>query len=260
VIRRSQDNGAHWDSLQAPVPNDVCAFGFKDSLVFIGVNAAETSLYRSRDQGDSWQPCQMENTYFFSFLTNSEDELFALTWDKVLKSTDDGLTWEIAANLQPNVGCFVADENDNIYVGSQGIVRLENGIFTAVDEGLNDCFIGTLAIYNDTLIAATDRGLFCKPLEGTDHESSPDDFFLHQNYPNPFNSGTKIQYWLRRPSIVTLKIYDVRGREIKVLAHGERTAGNHEVEFEGKDLTSGVYLYRMTSGNITDTKKCVLMK
>lgn len=88
----------------------------------------------------------------------------------------------------------------------------------------------------------------------------PDKFSLHQNYPNPFNPFTKIRYDLPVSGNTSLKIYDNTGREIKTLVSGFKEAGYYTAEFNGSGFASGVYYYKIESGNFIATKKMVLLK
>jgi hypothetical protein len=90
--------------------------------------------------------------------------------------------------------------------------------------------------------------------------STPEYYNLSQNYPNPFNPSTKIQYSISSNQIVKLKIYDVLGKEITTLVNKEQSAGTYEVNFDGNNLTSGIYFYTITAGDYTDTKSMILMK
>jgi hypothetical protein len=97
----------------------------------------------------------------------------------------------------------------------------------------------------------------------TDVEAAADrpvDFTLAQNYPNPFNPSTIISYQLPTAGHVDLRVYDVLGREVAVLVNGVQTAGTHSVTFNASSLATGVYMYRLTSGSMTDVKKMLLMK
>jgi hypothetical protein len=85
-------------------------------------------------------------------------------------------------------------------------------------------------------------------------------FKLDQNYPNPFNPVTKISYSIAKNSFVTIKIYDVLGREVGVLVNENQIAGQRTVDFDGSNLASGVYIYKITAGDFTDTKKMILIK
>jgi len=100
----------------------------------------------------------------------------------------------------------------------------------------------------------------------------PSAFELFQNYPNPFNPTTTIQYSI--PQIetglpagggsslqhVTLKVYDVLGREVAALVNEQKAPGNYEVNFDGSKLVSGIYIYKLQAGRSTETKKFILMK
>ncbi len=89
---------------------------------------------------------------------------------------------------------------------------------------------------------------------------TPMRFELYNNYPNPFNPATTISYSISKASFVTLKIYDLLGREIATLVNGEKPAGYYKIEFNAGKLASGVYLYRMEANNFSETKKFILMK
>lgn len=85
-------------------------------------------------------------------------------------------------------------------------------------------------------------------------------FNLLQNYPNPFNQTTTIKYQIPKMSFVILKVYDVLGNEITTLVNEEKQAGEYEIKFEPKGLQSGIYFYRIGTGNFVETKKMILMK
>ena len=89
---------------------------------------------------------------------------------------------------------------------------------------------------------------------------SPTEFSLAQNYPNPFNPKTIISYQIPELSFITLKIYDVLGNEIETLVNEEKPAGEYEVKFNGANLPSGIYFYRIIAGSYVETKKMVLLK
>jgi plastocyanin len=94
----------------------------------------------------------------------------------------------------------------------------------------------------------------------TSNNNVPDSYNLKQNFPNPFNPSTKISFSLPQKSNVTLKIYNAIGQEIKTLMEGETDAGIHEIEFNGSNLPSGIYFYRLLTPSYTDTKRLVLLK
>ncbi|MCX6173829.1 MAG: T9SS type A sorting domain-containing protein [Ignavibacteriales bacterium] len=91
-------------------------------------------------------------------------------------------------------------------------------------------------------------------------EVVPTEFKLYQNYPNPFNPNTKINFTLTRSSHVSLKVYNLLGQEKAQLINKELSVGYHEVSFDGSAFPSGVYLYRIKTGDFIQSKKMILLK
>ena len=90
--------------------------------------------------------------------------------------------------------------------------------------------------------------------------TTPLQFILFQNYPNPFNPSTVINYEIPKSSLVTLKVYDVLGREVATLVNEEKPAGRYNATFDASKYSSGVYFYRITAGDFSQIKKMVLLK
>lgn len=92
------------------------------------------------------------------------------------------------------------------------------------------------------------------------NENIADDYKLHQNYPNPFNPVTVINYELKKSGFVKLKVYDVNGKELNTLVSSSQQAGSHTVNFEGKELPSGIYFYMLEIDGVSMTKRMALIK
>ncbi len=88
----------------------------------------------------------------------------------------------------------------------------------------------------------------------------PDRFVLEQNYPNPFNSSTKIRYGIPEASFVTIKLYNMIGKEIITLVKEVKEAGMYEIDLDAKGITSGIYFYRMRAGSFVEAKKLILLR
>ncbi|HJY64946.1 MAG TPA: T9SS type A sorting domain-containing protein, partial [Ignavibacteria bacterium] len=88
----------------------------------------------------------------------------------------------------------------------------------------------------------------------------PGSYKLLQNYPNPFNPNTVIEFSLADRSYMNLKVYDVTGKEIETLVNQILNAGNYKVSFNGQNLTSGIYFYRLQTNEFAETKKMILIK
>ena len=88
----------------------------------------------------------------------------------------------------------------------------------------------------------------------------PDNYFLYQNYPNPFNPATVIEYSIANPGLVTIKVYDILGNEIRTLVNEEESAGKYSTSFDGSTLVSGIYFYVLREGNFVQSKKMLHLK
>ncbi|MDH7605963.1 MAG: FlgD immunoglobulin-like domain containing protein, partial [Melioribacter sp.] len=96
-------------------------------------------------------------------------------------------------------------------------------------------------------------------------EAIPTQFNLFQNYPNPFNPSTIISYALPKQSMVTIKIYDILGREVKTLLNSEQAPGVYKIEWNGTNnignrVAAGTYIYRIEAGDFVQAKKMILLK
>lgn len=111
-------------------------------------------------------------------------------------------------------------------------------------------------------IARRTRQVFLKTtLTGVqDQLGVPSKFSLAQNYPNPFNPSTNISYVVARTGLVTIKVYDLLGREVATLVNELKEPGNYDVEFKSDKLSSGIYLYKMTAGIYSETKKMMVLQ
>ncbi|HMS34354.1 MAG TPA: T9SS type A sorting domain-containing protein [Ignavibacteria bacterium] len=89
---------------------------------------------------------------------------------------------------------------------------------------------------------------------------APDKYNLSQNYPNPFNPSTNIAFEISKPGLVKLTVYDLRGIEIRTLVNENKPAGRYEIKFDGSNLSSGIYFYKINSDGYTFTRKMILTK
>jgi hypothetical protein len=93
-----------------------------------------------------------------------------------------------------------------------------------------------------------------------DNNKLASQYILKQNFPNPFNPSTIINYSIPKAGIVTIKVFDVLGKEVATLIHQEKSAGNYSVQFSESKLTSRIYFYRMQVCSFVQTKKLLLLK
>ncbi len=162
-----------------------------------------------------------------------------------VRGNDDGDPLSATINL-PN-GVSVSPGGDTLYFTSK--TSFNGGCF---DTDLNPVLVRMIT--NLKSISTVE-----------DNEDIPSEFELNQNYPNPFNPTTKIKFSIPSSknlsiNLVQLKIYNVQGREIATLVNEEKPAGSYEVEFNGRDLASGIYFYQLRAGNFAETKTMALLK
>ena len=100
------------------------------------------------------------------------------------------------------------------------------------------------------------------PINGTGNNTTliPGDYSLSQNYPNPFNPVTQIKYDLPKQGFVTLKVFDILGREVSKLVNETKSPGTYLVDFDGTNLASGVYFYKLEVNGYSDIKRMMLIK
>lgn len=201
--------------------------------------------------------------------------LFSAGGVTISGSANDIWIFQIAGNLEVGNGAIVnlagGVQAANIFwqvagqvsIGTtaamKGIILCQTGISMNTGATLNGRALAQTAV---TLISNT----LVKPTNVTsvNNNSVPLAFTLSQNYPNPFNPSTRIQYSLEKSAFVSLKIYNVIGVEVATLVNDNQEAGNYTVQFginkETKNLSSGVYFYRLEAGSFTSTRKLVLIK
>jgi hypothetical protein len=127
-----------------------------------------------------------------------------------------------------------------------GVVVLTNG---ESDTGI-DIIKDALYSFSTTIPTDVDEDL----------TALPEQYYLFQNYPNPFNPSTTIKYSVPQSSNVVIKVFDILGNEIETLVNEEKPAGTYEIDFDARNLSSGVYFYKMTGGNYSETKKMLLLR
>ena len=171
-----------------------------------------------------------------------------------------------------NLETVIVDSVGNLWIGTwNGLVKFDGNHWTVYQtsnsdlehnwveslafDKLNNLWIGThngISVYKE--------GGVILSAEEENNKQIPTNFTLSQNYPNPFNPNTTIEYSIPKRSHVTIKVYDLLGREIATLINEEKPAGNYSVNFDGSDLSSGIYFYRLTASEFNQTKKLILIK
>ena len=250
VIWRTTNAGDNWYSIGVAA-EPIRDFEFLDSLNILGIGGDPeffgVGKANSSDGGITWEYTNLG--YFgvataLSFRTETECWAPLSFTQMMIYSTDSGNNWEIIPTP-----------------GDSKIYDLEfTDSLTAYGVGFN----GKIIKYKKQNVTSIKTS-----------ENFEKQFVLYQNYPNPFNPSTKIRYHLSQQAFVSLKVYDVLGNEVASLVNETKPAGDYEVEFDIAELnkmnitsgisvksgyTSGVYFYKLQTGEYTSTKKMILLK
>jgi photosystem II stability/assembly factor-like uncharacterized protein len=289
TIYHTTSSGGVWD--WQPV-NTITTHTLRDIItigccLYIAVGDNGT-IIKTNDNGQTWEDkSQFPDFHFKRIFNGAEINEFGYAWavannGQVYSTIDYGNSW-----VGHNVG-VPEDLNDvqfrnrsqGMVVGNNGLVRYttNGGITWQEDDyfnGLTDGDIialetvdfntGIALVRNKTLDGGETTTMFIvssEPLSADDYgHLLPLKHSLEQNYPNPFNPTTNIGYRIPEFGFVTLKVYDLLGKEVATLVNEEKPAGNYEVNFDASGLSSGIYFYKLKVGNeFIETKKLVLLK
>ena len=275
----SSNRGANWsrrDSGLGSSNENVLSMAYMGSTLLAGVN--DNGIYISTDTGKSWSNPSMVGNSTMSF-AKLDSTLFA-GGGGIRASIDEGNTWTFLKSSPK-------DTLDNGYLTIESLAAVGRcllagtdfyGIFlssdrgnswNAVNDGLNgflDLTVWSITTAGQNLIIGTATNIWRRPLSEVitqvqnDRPATTKQFSLKQNYPNPFNPLTVIEYDLPSYSFVSLKLFDVLGREIETLVNSYQSPQHYAVRFDASRLASGVYLYRIAAGRFVSTKKLLLIK
>ncbi|MFA7420099.1 MAG: T9SS type A sorting domain-containing protein, partial [Melioribacteraceae bacterium] len=282
----SEDNGNTWSFLIFYLPNSsgMSDVKFDSKNNFYTLNPGwSKGFYFSSDNGNSWTDI---STQFPSgcppqyFDLDSNDNLYGLWYIstdyphyEMHYSEDNGKTWvKVGDNINVNyIREFFILDNGNIFVGTgEGLIRKNKDSNSWVK--LSNDAIEKLILTKDNRLAALSLNDYKEfslsiannPITTVDkvNNSIPSDFSLGQNYPNPFNPETNIKYQLPNYSHISMKIFDILGREITTLIDENKQPGVYSLIINANNLhlSSGIYFYQMRAGNFTKTIKMIYLK
>lgn len=174
----------------------------------------------------------LQSNFINAIQEDSQGRLWLATDNGFASFSGDSITSYNHLLDNISVATLAVDSNDKIWLGTAGTGALY------VYDGNNLNLLTDVAKEHSELIR----------------------FELHQNYPNPFNPVTKIKYSIPKSENVQIKIYNILGSEIRMLFNEYKQAGTYEVEFKANDLPSGVYFYRITSGDFSTARKMIILK
>jgi len=168
-------------------------------------------------------------SYIYQITVDSDDNIYVSSWTGgVFASSDNGDTWSGLGMPGSKVSAMLFN-------------RSSSGIFAATEDGKLYKASSVTSVFNE------DRSI-------------PDKFELMQNYPNPFNPSTIIKFNIPETGNYAVKMFNILGQEVRVITAGNFKAGRYTVEIDCSDLSSGIYFYSLSGGNVNITRKMMLIK
>jgi photosystem II stability/assembly factor-like uncharacterized protein len=243
--------------------------------------ASGSVLYRSSDYGSTWTSQSTTSfLYYIAVDSGNPNTLYAEQWVSATssynfaKSTDAGITWNsVYTNFNVRDIFSLPVSPYSLYASTwsgQGVIKsTDDGVtWNSIGSGLTcfSCFqVRNLPGYSTYLFVTTYGGgiygfNYTPTAVEKDGSSIPKDYVLEPNYPNPFNPSTTISFSIPKSEFVTLKVFDLLGREVSTLLDERLDAGKYKLNFNGANLASGVYLFNLRSPNFSKTNKMNLLK
>jgi photosystem II stability/assembly factor-like uncharacterized protein len=284
MIYKTTDGGSIWE-----LKTNILAGNLRHVAFFnenIGVIVAEKlkAMYTT-DGGQTWTPSVFETLPPGALTPNLRKVAFrdinnvtAVGEGIILNSTNGGATWNYAPvdNLEQTLtGLGFSDNMNGWAVGTKSSTPRSVGLYQTTDGGLTwenkvDPVLldGTEIVYGGAVhgeylwLCGSPSNIFTnEPVSSVfDEQIHLNDIHLYQNYPNPFNPSTKISFSLKEPVMVSIRIFDVLGKEIQTILNEYKDAGNYDLEFNASGLSSGIYFYNLTAGDLSISRKMTLLK
>jgi photosystem II stability/assembly factor-like uncharacterized protein len=278
TIAHTTDGGTSWTTDSSGTSTELTSVHFIDRLKGWVVGWSGVVL-RTSDGGKQWLPIASQTTKSLYSVDFGSANRGVIVGDAstILNTTDGGMTWTMqtiapssnylrCVSFSDSIDVWAAGEAGRIVTSSDGGVAWRRQMSTSSQDlfgisavkggkgwavGKHGTILSTNRPGEPAVTVKEDRSLFL---------TSPLSAVLHQNFPNPFNPSTTIRYGLPNRSPVTLTVFNTLGQQAAVLQNGEQDAGYHEVTFDGKNLSSGVYFYRLRAGGFVETKRLLLLR
>jgi len=283
VILKTTDQGETWQEKYSTGSGLFREIHFVSNEIgwAVGYNSDGPIIVKTTDGGGSWQTldCGIDDCWFYAVYFLNENigwiagESNPQQTSKVLllQTTDGGTNWNSKINNKFGdiQSLKMRDANNGWAVGLAS--DLQSGLHFETTDGGNNWIHRTqhsiffnniffLNASNGWAVTSVSIYKYDNPSSVVENSHFPEYFTLHQNYTNPFNPSTTISYSIPKLSFVKLVVYDLLGKEITTLVNEEKPKGIYEVELNAKDLSSGIYFYRIQAGKFTNTKKFILLK
>lgn len=265
----SSDGGWTWEQRNNGLTEE-----YINELAFDSLNiyaGTVVGLFISSDYGENWIKATsgISQTIFVDAIKVIGEKVYVGGIYGIYMSANHGASWIFKGLPNRFVQCISGYDNI-IFAGTspiEGVYRSTNGgnSWQQFNDGLPYKDAISIEVFDSTVFTGIwGFGLWNRPIIVTSIDEQPTElpnkFLLNQNYPNPFNPVTTIKYQVPELTFVSIKVYDILGTELRTLVNEEKSAGVYTIDFEAKNLSSGVYFYRIQDGNFVDTKKMILLR
>jgi hypothetical protein len=231
-MQYTSNMGANWSTQTIPLTWLAAIYFVNSTTGYAGGYSTSPGLIKTTNSGTNWATTTSPyTTGTIAGITGAGDQIWAASMALTVSySSNAGANWAVQYTV--TAGSFYH------------IVKARNG---STLWGVRSN--GGISRYGTPIVGIT-------PVT----ENTPVDYKLSQNYPNPFNPVTKINFEVPKQGLVTLKVYDIMGREITTLVNEVKSPGSYNVDFDASRLSSGTYFYKLSAGNFIETKKMLLIK
>jgi photosystem II stability/assembly factor-like uncharacterized protein len=278
-VVKTTNGGIDWVSKPGAVGtifNDVYFFNANTGF------ALGSRINKTTNGGDNWYLCDSINDNFYSIFFMNNTTGYTVNWDgNVFKTTNSGDSWLIISSIAQGLNSIFFTNLNTGYTcpGGYNVHKTTNGGLNWFEQNTDplNYYNYVFFLNENTGFIIGEDGIIMKTTNGGNvfvHNNTneiPDKYSLYQNYPNPFNPTTKIKFDIPTENkfplskgglkgVVSLKIYDITGREIQTLVNEKLIPGTYEITFDGSNYASGVYFYQLKSGDFVNTKKLILLK
>lgn len=269
-VFKSTDNGNSWNQTQRIDLGFVGGMAItEDNKIFLGTSLG--GVVYSLNNGNSFTNLTTFPSVFIAAILRAPDNsIYVSDAFDLNRSTDNGLSFINAGvnNFNSYLGEAGVNSNGDLYVTlDDGNVYFseDNGLsWSVINNGLpTQTYIKTFYSYSGKMYCGTGNSgiyYFDKLTSVNSNIENVNEFELYQNYPNPFNPVTNLKFNISSKGFTTLKIFNTLGREVAVIVNSELERGTYNYNFNASGLPSGIYFYKLTSGESSIVKKMNLLK
>ncbi|MBI5404201.1 MAG: T9SS type A sorting domain-containing protein [Ignavibacteriae bacterium] len=268
TILKTTNCGLNWVSKTSPSP-DLHFNSVFFTSIDTGYSTGELGkVIKTVDGGNNWNLQTINSSYNFYQIYFINKSTGYIIGDVLIKTTNSGNNWNILNSQVFGVSIYFTNPQTGYITGGFGqLYKSTNSGVNWVSQNLSFTNYLYRVFFTDinTGYVCGSSGTIFKTITGglVDIEKSVyllSEYNLYQNYPNPFNSETKIKFYIKESEFTSLKIFGINGKEIKTLINKKLTSGVYNIDFNGNDLPSGIYFYRLSTKKYSETKKMLLIK